>query len=471
MKRIKYYLAALVTSVMLLSSCSDSFFNVNTDPNNPAVSTPTYVLPSAISGSAYVMGGYYQALGGFWSQQYGQASGASQWIEWESYNLTEDGFDRQFSTIYSGSLEDYENVRVSSAATANWKFYTIATLMQAYTFQVMADLYDQVPFTEALKGLNNLQPKYDKGELVYDSLLARIDVAISKDFSAPSAQAPGNADVIFGGDMKSWIQFANTLKLKIYLRYVNVDANLPNGNRYNDKMVALLAENNFLTSDAKFTAFKDETTGGNPFWNTFGDRLSGNVVANNTMINFLNDNNDPRISKLYNAAATGGQFLGIDTGDSKNNPSLTISNYATPTLLSDHTAPVYFFSKEEALFLIAEAQFRTGNTGSAATAFNDGIKASLVSLNLSDTAKRYTFDGTIKSIIIQKWVAATNKRSLESFFDYNRTGYPDNFAKSKTSVLNDNDRPKRLFFPSSERKSNANTPKKVALTVPVWWAK
>jgi len=252
---------------------------------------------------------------------------------------------------------------------------------------------------------------------------------------------------------------------------VNVDANLPNGNRYNDKMVALLAENNFLTSDAKFTAFKDEITGGNPFWNTFGDRLSGNVVANNTMINFLNDNNDPRISKLYNPAATGGQYLGIDTGDSKNNPSLTISNYATPTLLSDHTAPVYFFSKEEALFLIAEAQARTGNAVSAASAFNDGIKASLVSLNLSDTAKKYTYDGTIKSIIIQKWVAATNKRSLESFFDYNRTGYPDNFAKSKTSVLNDNDRPKRLFFPSSERKSNANTPKKVALTVPVWWAK
>src|SRR5665647_3017816 len=100
MKRIKYYLATLLVSLLLLSSCSESFFDINTDPNKSSYATPALVLPSAVSATAFVMGGYYQALGGFWTQQYAQAPAASQWAEWESYNLTGDDFDNQFTTLY-----------------------------------------------------------------------------------------------------------------------------------------------------------------------------------------------------------------------------------------------------------------------------------------------------------------------------------------------------------------------------------
>jgi hypothetical protein len=92
----------------------------------------------------------------------------------------------------------------------------------------------------------------------------------------------------------------------------------------------------------------------------------------------------------------------------------------------------------------------------------------LVANGLAADAKTYPYNG-LKSIMEQKWVAAANKRGIESFFDFNRTGYPDFFSKSLTSVLNGTDRPKRLFFPDSERKSNSNTPAKVALNVKVWW--
>jgi hypothetical protein len=465
MKRIKYYLAALVASGLLLSSCSDSFFDINVSPNDPAVVTPNLVLPSAISGSAYVMGGYYQAVGGFWSQQYAQAPAASQWAEWESYNLDETDFDRQFTSLYAGSLYDYEYVRKSAAASENWSYYSIATVMQAYTFMTLADLYDKVPFTEALKGVAIQQPRYDDGAVIYDSLLARIDKAMSKDFTARTSEAPGTSDVIFGGTMANWQKFANTLKLQIYLRYVNVDAN-----KYKTQILALLAANNFLTSDAKFSAFKKELTGGNPFWNTFGDRLTGNVVANNTLMTFLNDSIDPRKAKLFRASETGATYKAMATGDSRNHSTETIKNYATPTLVKDTLAPVYFFSKEEALFLVAEAQARYGTFAAAQTAFNAGVNASLVSLGLATGSKTYTYTG-IKSIMEQKWIAATNKRSIESFFDYNRTGYPAIFTQSSTSVLNGSERPQRFFFPTSERKANANTPAKVALTVKVWWGK
>jgi hypothetical protein len=468
MKRIKYYLTALIAGVIMLSSCSDSFFDINVDPNSPSTAAPRLVLPSGIAGTAYVLGGYYMALGGYWTQQYAQAPAGSQWTDWESYNLTEDDFDRQFITLNAGAIYDYEYVRKNTAATSNWKYYSIATLMQAYTYQVLVDLYDKVPFTEALKSVGNLQPHYDNGQVVYDSLLSRIDDAMSKDFSLSSAEEPGTADLVFGGSMDDWKKFANTLKLKIYLRYVNVDASTANKNRYKAEILSLLTENNFLDKDAKFSAFKAEQIGYNPFYNTFVDRLTGNVIANKTLMDTLTNRSDPRRSKLFTASATGSFYRGLATGDSKNHAVQTIRDYSTPTV--GQVTPVYFFSKEEALFLVAEAQELYGSTANAQAAFDDAINASLVSLGLTSGSYSVPYN-KISSIIEQKWIASTNKNSIEAFFDLNRTGFPDFLTQSSTSVLNVGERPKRLFFPSSERKTNPNTPAKVALTVPVWWAK
>jgi hypothetical protein len=464
MKRIKYNLVALFAIVLLVSGCNKEFFDINTNPNNPAQATPALTLPSGLAGSAFVIGGYYHALGSFWTQQYAQAPAASQWTTWESYNLTEDDFDsRQFEALYSGPLYDYEYVRQSTSASANWSYYAISTLMQAYTFQVLADFYDKIPFTEALKGVNTIQPHFDNGQVVYDSLLARIDGAMAKDFTVSSSENPGAADLIFNGDMTKWKKFANTLKLKMYMRYVNVDAN-----KYKTQILALLADNNFLTTDATFSAFKNQQTGYNPFFNTFMDGLPGNVIANKTLVDFLNTNSDPRLNKLFNQSVTGANFNGLVAGDSKNHSNQTIKDYCTPNV--GNVSPVYFFSKEETLFLIAEAQARYTTAAAAQATFNSGVSASLVALGLSANAFTVPYNG-IKSIIEQKWVAAVNKRGLEAYFDYNRTGYPDFLSQSLTSVLNGTDRPKRLFYPASERKTNVNTPAKVALTVKVWWGK
>lgn len=488
MKRIKYSIVTAVVSVLLLSSCSDSFFDINKDPNNSDHSTPALSFTSAVAGSAYVMGGYYQALGGFWTQQYAQSPGASQWADWESYNLTEDDFNRQFRVLYASALEDYEYIRNATAKTGDWSYYSMATLMQAYTFQVLADLYDQVPFTEALKGDGNLQPHYDAGSVVYDSLLVRIDDAMSKDFSAATSEDPGKYDVIFGDkgkeSMSYWKKFANTLKLKIYMRYVNVDAN-----KYKAKIIALLNENDFLDSDAMFAAFKAEETGYNPFYNTFIDRLAGNVIANTTLTDSVfSKTNDPRLGYFFNASVTGNNYNGVPTGAYKTLSGTTSSNYATPAISAVY--PVYFFTVEEVNFLKAEAQLRYGTQADAKAEYKAGIIASFERCEKSAKADNntkldsllqvyssyvekdslYAFDG-LKSIMVQKWVASTNMRSIEAFFDYNRTGYPDFFTISKTSVLNGKDRPQRLFFPENERSTNKNTPAKVALNVPVWWGK
>ena len=95
----------------------------------------------------------------------------------------------------------------------------MTTVIQSYTFQILADLYDQIPFSEALKGDEGIiTPVYEHGQNVYDSLIARIDFALSSDYENDDLEKVGAEDILFEGKIDKWIEFANTLKLKIYLR-------------------------------------------------------------------------------------------------------------------------------------------------------------------------------------------------------------------------------------------------------------
>jgi hypothetical protein len=290
---------------------------------------------------------------------------------------------------------------------------------------------------------------------------------MSKDFDISSNQTPGGNDMIYAGDMALWQKFANTLKLKIYLRYTNVDGGSAN-NRYKTQIQALLAANSFLSEDAKFVAFKTGQTTANPFYNTFVDRLSGNVALNTTLATFLNTAADGRLQMMFTASKTGSTYNSVAAGASTIISGKTLNDYATPKITE--TTPVYFFTKEESLFLQAEAQERYGSTATAQTLFTAGVNASLVANGLVSGSVTYPYNG-IKSIMEQKWVASVNKRPLEAFFDMNRTGYPDFLSESISTTLNPGEKPLRLFFPQGEQQTNANTPTRVPLTTKVWWGK
>lgn len=479
MIRYKNKWLAVLFAVLTFSACSEDFFDINTDPNNPETVTPRLVLPSAIAGSAYVIGGYYQHLGGVWSQHYTQSTGASQWVELEEFSLTEGSFDTQFQSLYADALEDYEYIRTESEKTQDWSFYLISTLMQAYTFHVLADLYEDIPFSEALKGVNVLTPKWESGPVVYDSILNRINTALSHDFTGSNVSDVGYADIVFGGvpgdetepsaQIADWVKFANTLKLKMYLRYVNVDPE-----KYRNEIQALLTENNFLDKDAQMIAFKNEEDNRNPFYETFMDRLSGNVVASSTLLDTLAGAGDPRMNAIFSPPENGGSLVGIPQGFYRESQT----QYASYKDLSlpnfNPTAPVYFFSLPEVYFLISEAQLRYGTEALAIQYYQMGIDASFTLYGLTPNPVFYQAGGAyeykgLESIITQKWIAAANVRAIESFFDKNRTGYPNFFTVTPVSTIG-NQFPQRLLYPDSERKANPNTPPLKRINEKVWWA-
>ncbi|MGE5521107.1 MAG: SusD/RagB family nutrient-binding outer membrane lipoprotein [Candidatus Dadabacteria bacterium] len=471
MKKLFYYI--LLLAAVVTTSCKDSYFDINDDPNNPVKVGNEFLLTSGIAGVAYVHGGYYQTLGGFWSQHYAQSTGASQWATLEEFSIDEGDYDVQFTSLYSGALMDLQVVRDRAKATGDWSYYLAATAMQSYSFSVLSDLYDQIPFSEALSGTKNLTPHYESGKDVTDSLIQRLDFALSQDLSASTVSKIGTADLVFQGDMSKWVKFANSLKLKLYLRFVNVDAN-----KYSAQIKALLAENNFLDVPATMTAFKDEENGRNPYYETFVDRLAGNIVASKTIVDTLATVQDTRLNALFVAPVDkNGNSLpqvGLGQGRYKADAAkyATIKNLSTPLVTG--LSPVYFFTVPEVLFLMAEAEARYGTAAKAEQDYISGINASYAMYGLTPQAELYAATGPyaykgIESIITQKWIAAVNTTAIESFFDKNRTGYPGGFVTSAVSSIGDN-LPQRILFPDSERKSNPNTPQRKAVDVKVWFA-
>lgn len=489
-----------VITLLIFTGCKKDFLDINKDPNNTSNATVQMVLPGAIGSTCYVVGGWYQLLGGFWAQHWTQAAGAPQWRDFDSYNITTNDFDvRQYGELYSGALNDYKYIRKTALAEENWSYYLMATVMEAYTYQVLADLYDQIPYNDALQGDDgNFTPHFDLGQAVYDGLIARIDEALSHDFKTfksntnPNATAiePGNDDLIFGGNMDNWEAFANTLKLKIYLRQSYVRPTVAADGI--QAMYAAAAP--FLSVDAAMTQFADQENKRNPIYETGVDRLSGNIAASFTLLNFLQINQDPRLDAIYAPPAAGGPHKAFPQGDFYNpDPTVVnIANLSTPTLAwSD---PVYLISAPESFFLQAEAVERGWGTGDAKSLYESGINASLTRFGISGADSIYSgghvyeypstkgFEDKLKAIIVQKWIAFANSQSLEAWIEQGRTHYPllspvpatdGTYVPGEWTVsvnnVTGNKLPKRLLFPESEIKRNPNTPPLQPVTAKIWW--
>jgi hypothetical protein len=491
----------LVILALSLSSCSD-WLDINKNPNVPEDVGYEELLPAGISSVCYVMGGRYQVLGALWSQHWTQSPGASQYTGLDSYDINSSTFDdNQFGELYSGALKNLEQVRKGSYADGQWNYYLMATVVQSYTFQVLSDLYDQIPFSEALHGDEGIsEPKYENGGDIYDSLIARLDFALSLDYKNDGLRDIGIRDLIFNGDMDKWEAFANTLKLRMFMRQVNARPKIAeDGIREMYEKDAV-----FLGDDARIDVFTDESGRRNPLYETDVNFFGGNpnLVLSYTLYSYLSDNNDyDRLDYLFNPPSNGGVHNALEQGNyyAPEEPAGTNSNnYSKPILSAP--APVWLMSLSESDFLQAEAIMRYGldDYDVARNLYNEGVKESyrrifgianvdiyvnpLLGGSYAFPSEGSAFNAYLFSIIMQKWVALSGIQNLELFFEHNRTGIPlespvpadDNSYKPGELTVSVNNVtsgkfPRRLIFPESEYANNRNTPTKKEVWEKVWW--
>jgi hypothetical protein len=463
-------------------SC-DSFFDVNDNPNLPT-NAPYYMIhPRAVMGTATATGGHYAILGCLWSEHFTHNNTTSQYLMWIRNSLSTADFETPFMYMYMNGIKNYELVKEKAQEAENWKYYLMSTVMEAYSFQVLTDLHDNIPFSEAALGLSGvLQPKYDTGQDVYDGIIERINDALEKDLTSSTNNA-GEAstyDKIFEGDVDKWIQFANTLKLRIFLRqrYVRSDMAL-------DSVKTLLSKNNFLSEDAKLGGFTDALGKANPL---YGEEVANygstnghgdvNLRACNTFLNFLRGNADSRVDFIYKYAQGTTDYKGINYGAQPTTLEVPLNSLSRGNFAA--TDPVVFISAAESQFLQAEAKEFAGESGKAN--YDAGVLASFAKFGLDGSSYiaaggvyQYPETGTEEekqeAIITQKWVDCAISNPIESFLEFNRTGYPDILIVSETSSYA-GAFPKRLPYPAAEISRNPNCPQEqFNIEKKIWWDK
>jgi hypothetical protein len=119
--------------------------------------------------------------------------------------------------------------------------------------------------------------------------------------------------------------------------------------------------------------------------------------------------------------------------------------------------------------------------GDAEALYYEGIDASFASVGLDADAAAYealpaivfpTGGSTadkVKAIITQKWFAMCGTQGDEGWIEWRRTGYPDFFHISVTSIAGAGVWPYRMFYPSSEVTRNLNFPGQKLINDKVWW--
>jgi hypothetical protein len=464
LKNIIYISVVAITVAAGSVGCNKDRFDINRNINNPTDSTITYdlLLPASLNNTGKIIAtdwAYLQNWLGYWARSGTYAPSVTE----ETYNVTT-SFRAGIWTDFYDNLYDYQTMQ--NAATKNGAaFYAgIARIMKAHNYGLLVDLYNNVPYTEALKGSANSTPKYDKGLDIYKDLLRQVDTGMSLIKNAAVGTGTPNKtiatdDIMFKGDKTLWAKFGNTLKLRLLVHLMNGGILKPQeivpGIDIPTEIAKITTEGSgFLTKDAKvnpgYTSGKP-----NPFYGFYVSDPSDpapsaqNSVyykANEYAIRYYEYNGDPRESKFY-VAGTGG-LKGVKYGLPSNTANAgSVLAGIGPGVSGTADSAQRVMTAVEGLFLQAEATHRGFMPGGAVQAkilTNAGITESFLMLGLTSTqAASYISNnagygdvdysapslgaglpgGGLATIIHQKWFALNATATFEVYSDYRRVDF------------------------------------------------
>ncbi|HMD00542.1 MAG TPA: SusD/RagB family nutrient-binding outer membrane lipoprotein, partial [Ferruginibacter sp.] len=367
----------VILATLFLAACSNGYYDVNTNPNQSTNASVDLVLSNALKTTAAQQVTGYSVLSewmNYWSPSGSYAISSS---DGSSYKETTDFADNNgmWTNLYN-NLEDYQYIETTATAN-NQYFYTgAAKVMKAYVYQQLVDMFNNVPYTQALQGAANLTPKYDNGKDIYEALSTDLGNAVTL-FQRSDAVGSATQDVLFGGNNSNWAKFANTLRLRILMRQTEIPGRAAYIQAEINKIIANGA--GFLTTDAAVNPGYTNSTGKqNPFWafsiNTAGTYTQDFWRAAQYTITFSQAHNDPRYTRWY-APTNTGAYVGTTLGAS-GNPVGSASSTFGPGVLKSVSQSAVIMSAAESYFLQAEAILRGFLPGSDLTMFNNGVQAS-----------------------------------------------------------------------------------------------
>jgi len=478
---MKNILIILLMSVFVLGACKDSFFDINSNPNRPTEHdiTPDLLMTSVIANSVKRMTTQY-SFAAFWTGYWARGSSFGPSMPLENYDITSSFETGHWSGVtpdqgwYDILMDNY--VMETKAQASGEDFYVgVAKVIKAIGFMYLVDMYNNVPYSEAFQPATTLAPKYDKGQDIYKSLLAELDVAReifgSADLVVPEKAM--SADVVFGGDVSKWSKLVNTQTLKLLIHQSEVVTNPT------DEIAKITADGNgFLgKNETAWTdpGYSNDQYKMNPMYVYYvrdhnGTLMDGFNRASNYLLDKYRDNADIRYQYIFleatdNASGWDGNDLGANPEPGKNstNESIVIGK----GLVNSPSDPAWLFTSVESLFLQAEAAQRGWISEDAQALYESAVEESFSFLGVVDAQNEATTylstsiaswssaSDKIELIINQKYLALPGINNFEAWVDYRRLGFPSDVPLSVATSTGSRKIPRRMQYPANEFSYNA----------------
>lgn len=238
-KYIRYFLFTLVSSVFF-TGCND-YLDVDTDTDNPTVAPLNQLLPN-IEITVGNLADYNFFSGDMLSVYTHQHVHRE---EQDQYGTTAGNtlLNNDWNNVYL-ALTDVQTLISQATESGDDVYKGIAQLLKAYMMSVAVDMWGDVPYTEAtLLKEGTVGPVFDNQESIYQAVLGLLDEG-KVNVNTGNGLIPGVDDFFYGGSAAQWTKFANSFKLKLYNQ-------IRLSTLFNQSdLDALLAENNFFTSNA-----------------------------------------------------------------------------------------------------------------------------------------------------------------------------------------------------------------------------
>ena len=452
----------------------DSINKNNENPPSDKVPARLQITDAIMStGFSTVSGDYSFYLSSITEQEFG--SGNNQFMNLELRNANEVAASSTFNNSWNSTYSTLNNLKqiidkVTNENGSDFGQYDLlgmAQILTALNYGVLTDMHGDIPCSEALQGLNNLQPKLDKQEDVYNYIFNMLDEGIANLTNGKSLSSAGSQDILYGNNNSSWIAAAYALKAR-YLLHTMVQN--PQVLSQVEEACNKAIENGF--NGMNVTSFNGSTTD-NP-WSAFiWSRYY--VGSSSTVTKIMESTSDPRI-ELYAPESNIGSDdepeyvrFAYDPGDSDAAKESAMYDY--PLWYDNGANDIHLMSKSELYFILAEVQVRQGKDASAA--FSAAIKANFDELNeiSNELELGYTMDAdafisqlggaTLNNIMVQKYISQIRDEQVETYNDIRRCQALGESYITLSNPYNSqsgiNRWPHRLPYGNSSVISNQNT--------------
>ena len=464
-------IACVALSSLFTVGCTDSFEEVNTDPDNAAdVPTANLLAYSLYFTSAQLYDRWFMldepcSFCGYVAKM--------SYIDEARYQYRAGVQNTNWEYIYR-ILNNVMDIQRRAEKTPN--MLNVAKVMEVHLIQIATDRWRDVPYSDAVKMADGyLTPSYDKQEEIYPALLAKLKEA-ADGFAAGGDDDVATGDLLFGGDVMKWRKYCNSLRLRLAIRISGVDAALAKstieevlGNPSKYPIMESNDDNAFFWWNGSDSNYYE------PIADAYRTRKT-EFCASDLIVDNLQKNSDPRLpiycTPTPSSQTPGGEdytdgtpvYRGYTIGAASNPPSSLYSVWGyrfgidlggfSPWM---RVAEVYFHIAEA-----AKLGYTTGMT--AEEAYNKAVSFSMEENGVADAdAAAYLagagkFNGSLDQIWYEEWVAMF-KQGMEGWSLYRRTGVPrDNYiAPGRASRYeNHNVPPFRSPYPDTEHNLNGS---------------